>query len=233
MYIHHCQNLKEIENAINLVEIDLRRYISAEKDAHVYRYTKILSYLITCWTEVRVLKLTFERNAFTPTEIDSILKCSLENKWVSTLEIAISKAYNINRNGNISNQLDFTARARYNEIVTLIKNDLVPSIEIRNRIAHGHWLIAFTNDLKNKSEDLTRQIRTENIVTLQLKKKLLSGLSQLIHDLAVSPSTFERDFDRNYRLIEQNKRNLHKRNYQVYKKKMVEKYKRGQDKKTK
>ena len=53
------------------------------------------------------------------------------------------------------------------------------------------------------------------------------GLAFLIHDLAVSPPTFERDFDKNYRLVEENKRNLHKRTYNDYRTKMIAKYQRG------
>jgi hypothetical protein len=230
MYKQHCENLIEIEGAISLVQADLRRYISLGKDNFAYKYTKILSYLITCWTEVRILKLSYECNAFNPSEseIESIITSgTLENKWISALNISISKAYDINLGPDIENQLTFTARARYKELKALIETDLAPSIEIRNRIAHGQWKVAFTSDLKSISSPLTGKLRTENIVTLQLKKKLLVGLASLIHDLAVSSLTFERDFDKNYRVIEENKRNLHKRDYNTYKANMIAKYQRG------
>lgn len=219
----------EIEGAISLLELDLRRYISRQQESYVYKYTKLLSYLITCWTEVRVLKLAYEPIAFTQHEVNEIISsATLADKWITALDISISKAYRINQHANIANQLVFTPRVRYNEIKNLINTDLVSSIELRNRIAHGQWKIAFTNDLRSISTPLTGQLRIENIVTLQLKKKLLTGLSALIHDLAVSPPTFERDFDKNYRLIEENKRNLHQRDYIAYAQKMVAKYLRGQ-----
>ena len=52
-------------------------------------------------------------------------------------------------------------------------------------------------------------------------------MALIINDLAVSPPTFERDFDQNYIIISQNKTNLHKRNYNNYKLNMVAKYQRG------
>lgn len=227
-YKHHCQNLSEIQAAITIIELDLRRYISTQQEKNVFIYTKILSYLITCWAEVRILKLTYENKAFTQSEIDEILSSkTLELKWQNALDIAISKAYGLNNRNNISSKLATTPRFRHNEMSELIKSDLLPSIELRNRIAHGQWKIAFQIDLKNISTKLTGELRKENIVALQLKKKSLIGLAQTIHDLAVSPSTFERDFDKNYRLIEENKRNLHKRDYQNYVMKMVDKYNRG------
>lgn len=227
-YKQHCENLGEIEAAIRTIELDLRRYISTQQNNNVFIYTKILSHLITCWAEVRILKLIYENNAFSNAEIDKILSSStLEFKWQNALDIAISKAYNLNNTQNISSKLGTTPRFRYEEMSNLIKLDLLPSIELRNRIAHGQWKIAFQSDLKSISTKLTGQLRLENIVALQLKKKLLVGLAQTIHDLAVSPLTFERDFDKNFRLIEENKRNLHKRDYQVYKQKMIDKYNRG------
>lgn len=188
----------------------------------------MLSYLITCWTEVRVLKLAYERNTFSSNESDSIILArTLSEMWVTALNISISKAYGINRNLDIASNLPFTARARYTELNKLISTDLLPSIELRNRIAHGQWKFAFTNDLRSISTALTGELRQENIVKLQLKKKILIGLATLIHDLAVSPPTFERDFDVNYRLIEENKRNLHCREFNRYKQIMIDKYTRG------
>jgi hypothetical protein len=228
MYKEHCENLREIEGAINLIQLDLRRYIATEQDGNVYKYTKLLSYLITCWTEVRILKLLYEKNAFTSADIESIILAgTLKDKWIMALNFAFAKAYTINRSDDIAAQLDFTAKSYYNEIKSLIINDLLPATEIRNRIAHGQWKYAFTNDLKSISPNLTGELRRENIVTLQLKMNLLKGLGVLIHDLAVSPLTFKRDFDKTYRLIEQNKRNLHKRHFGVYQQKMIAKYRRG------
>ncbi len=237
MYVEHCQNLLEVENGIKRVELDLRHYISVEDSKNEYTYTKILSQLITCWTEVRILKLIYEDRAFTQAEIDLIIPtrparpATLEDKWKNAMKIAISKAYGLNINLDIESQLYGDILISYRDITKLISEDLVPSIEIRNRIAHGQWKIAFTGSLRSISTDLTAKIFAENIVSLQMKQNILTGLALLIHDLAVSPPTFERDFRTNYNKIKSNKENLHKRSYIDYKRIMVEKYKRGQIKK--
>jgi len=112
----------------------------------------------------------------------------------------------------------------------LISNDLLESNQLRNRISHGQWSYAFNNDLLGINESLTRQLRQENIVKLQLRLKMFISLAQIIHDLAVSKPTFERDFDRNYRKIEDQKRNFHSRDYDDYKNKMILKRERGIEK---
>ena len=231
MFQHHNSNLKLIENAIKLDQRDLRYYISTQDDRGTYIYTKILSQLISSWSEVRVLILVYERSAFNDNEKQEILSAhTLRERWVTAFNIAICKTYRIQNCNRINKQLPFTSRLRYQAIIALIDEDLLEAIEVRNRIAHGQWMYAFTNDLREISTELTGKLRQENIVELQLKYKLFKSLAQIIHNLAVSPPTFERDFDKNYQKIEEQKHNLHNRNYENYRLKMIEKYQRGLEK---
>ena len=183
MFKYHCKNLKQIEKAISLIERELRNYISTEQDEQTYIYTKILSHLITCWIEVRVLKLTYETKInclkiFTDNEIDQILKApTLSDRWKTALNIAICKGYKIKASNNIKSikkKLGPTVKYRYNEILEIIDNDILSSAQIRNRVAHGQWLYAFTNDLSNVSKPLTETLNIENIIKLQMRKKFLS-----------------------------------------------------------
>jgi hypothetical protein len=234
MFKQHQKNLKALESTIELIQSDIRRYISMsdEKNEHqkenVYAYTKILSHLISSWIEVRVLKLAYEENAFSDVNIGEILSAKeFKDKWETALNIAICKAYSLKPNKDIASQLPFTTRKRYEELITIIEDELLISYQIRNRIAHGQWVIAFTNDLSKPSSELTGRLKQENIVTLQLKYKLFKSLAQTIHDLAVSPKTFERDFDKNYKIIEDQRLNIHKRDYEKYKANFRKKYQRG------
>lgn len=231
MLHRHNSNLKLIEKAIKLVQRDLRNYISMQDCGGTYIYTKILSQLISSWSEVRVLKLVYERSAFDDNEIQEILAArTLRDIWVTAFNIAICKAYGIQDCNRINSQLLFTPRKRYQAIIALVDEDLLEVFEVRNRIAHGQWVYAFTNDLGEISTELTGKLRQENIVELQLKYKLFKSLAQIIHDLAVSRPTFERDFDKNYQRIEEQKQNLHNRSYENYQQKMIEKYQRGLEK---
>ncbi|MCB0197911.1 MAG: hypothetical protein KDJ65_38555 [Anaerolineae bacterium] len=228
IYRKHQENITQLEKAIKSIELELRRYISVEDEQRTYIYTKILSHLISSWIEVRVLKLAHEPSTFSNDEVQEILSAhTFRNKWVTALNIAICKAYTIPKSGDISRNLSFTPRQRYLALINIIDEDLHQAYEVRNRIAHGQWKFAFKHDLTGISTELTGKLRQENIVDLQLKLKLFKGLAQTIHDLAVSPSTFERDFDKNYTIIENQKNNIHKRSYEDYKQRMVAKYQRG------
>ena len=61
------------------------------------------------------------------------------------------------------------------------------------------------------------------------RRIIFKSLSQIIHDLAVSKPTFERDFDNNYRRIESQKINYARIDYERYKKWMIKKKKKGEE----
>lgn len=242
MYKKWCENVSTLDEAIEQVQRDLRLSISRKEDGKIYNYTKLLSYLVVCWCEARIMKLIHEPasiittkrgvinkpKSFEQAEINQIISSpTLKDKWLTALQIAISKAYNVPLDSSFPGSLLFTPRSRYLEIEELISVELLPSIELRNRIAHGQWKQAFSNDLKSFSQLHTTSLRTENIVELQLNFAMFKAIGQLIHDLASSKATFERDFDSNYMMVEQNKLNLHHRDYGTYSQKLVDKYNRG------
>lgn len=230
-YKQHCENLRMIENAIKSVQRILRGYISKDEEINVYVYTKILSHLINSWAEVRVLKLIYEHGAFSDSEKTKIIKCDgAKEKWDMALAIAFCKRYDISIKNIDSVTTPITPRTRCQMLSELIDNDLLESTQLRNRIAHGQWKFAFNSDLLRINEGLTRILRQENIVKLQLKLKMFKSLAQIIQDLAVSKPTFERDFDDNFRRIEEQKRNFHNRSYDNYRGKMILKLKRGLEK---
>lgn len=242
MYKRWCENVTVLEDSIKQIQRDLRLFISRQDITNTYSYTKLLSYLIICWSEARIMKLiyepeytytnstgTFTKNkSFTTAEIENIYSTpQLKDKWLKAVQIAITKHHNIPIDSNFPNSLPFTSRSRYLEIEDLVSNKLLKSIEIRNRIAHGQWKHAFTNDLKNLSQPHTTALRLENIVSLQQDYKIFKILAQLVHDISSSPATFNRDFDKNYKALEQNKLDLLNRDYNAYEAKLIQKYTRG------
>jgi hypothetical protein len=230
MFHQHCNNVQQIEYAIGQIQRDLRQYISKRNEKAEKTYTKILSILVVAWTEESLLKLLYQNNLFSDNEREQVLKKrSLENKWKQCLNIAIVRAFNIPETRILSN-LPFTYREYYRELIRIIENDFLQSITIRNRIAHGQWVYAFTNDLKQISQEATRLINTDNIITIQMKMKILKTMTSIISDFCISPDLAKRDFDNKYKVIDEQVTNLHKRNYQQYKQYMINKYNRGQEK---
>jgi len=101
------------------------------------------------------------------------------------------------------------------------------STQVRNRIAHGQWKNAFTKNMMKINQGLMKNIGTENILNIQCRLAMFKSLAQIIHDLTVSKPTFLRDFDDNYKKIEEQKRNASEINYKRYKENMISKKQRG------
>lgn len=240
-YKAHCENLRFLDKAISNIQLVLRNSIAIKDNISERIHTNILSQLIANWTEVQLYKLLEEKDyrrgfrIFDDNEKQNILiSRSIADKWKMALKISMCKSISINTQSDsvfLESKLSPTERFRYKSLLECIDNDLLNSYQIRNRIAHGQWKYAFNDDLSQFSADLTAKLRKENIVVLQLRQKLLISFCLLIREAAISPRTFKRDFDKHFQKIEDQKNNIHNRNYQKYKNLMIAKYQRGKVKK--
>ncbi|HII92125.1 MAG TPA: hypothetical protein HA262_08170 [Methanosarcina sp.] len=209
-YYEHCENLKVLEKAISSVEVTLKYSIRKEETIKVDVYTKILAFLVNSWTEVRIIKLIYEINAFTEDEIKTVIGSgSLEKRWKKTLEIAYYKSFQ----NDASNPIN---KNRYDSLIDIITEHLKSSAEVRNRLAHGQWKYAFNNKLLDINQDLTRMINDDNYLKISLRYKIFKDLSQMIHNLAVSTPTFKRDFDCIYNRITEKQQQLHNKKYEDF-----------------
>ena len=224
---YHTENLRTLEYAIKQIQRDLRVYIAKDNAMAEMVYTRILSYLVVSWTEVSLQKLICQRRLFSTNEEKAIQsKKSLEQKWKTCLDLAVRKQFNIH-NASIISKLPFTYKSYYKELGRIIDEDLVPSIEVRNRIAHGQWKYAFNKECSDLSPGIIANIRKENIITLQMKMKVLKTMSSIINDFCISTDLVQRDFDKKYKLIDDQINNLHKRSYSEYRLQMQKKFDRG------
>lgn len=275
----HNENLSTIEKSITIIENQLKktirqncivkqkktiiesgikREIEIDKNAkqdEVLALTKILSYLVTCWAEVRILKVIFSHIAFngshhtTLTEIEKKNLASnplpafsedekkfllnaptAEERWKICLALSLAKRFGISyldiqptffqriilklihkikstwlgryldfsiytrkiKLGKIENILPLNIKIKYEIIINLIEKELLPSIQIRNRIAHGQWITAFSSNLTSIKNDLTANLKlttsylltNENINQLNNEKKLTKVISKKLKTLS-------------------------------------------------
>lgn len=251
-YKYHQENVKAIQEGIEHTLINIRngiinRHISSNEETKYTRYiliqTRILSGLIVSWSETIIKRLYYEPNTFSNIQIEKLHELNLQQKWEFALRVAFCKAYNISNPNNapLFNQIDIdsqttvprSARDKYLHIKNLITNELIPAINIRNKVQHGEWIKAFTppNSLEF-SQDLTREVNKENVIILQTKINQFKAIYQIIHDLAVfktgnSKATFERDFDKYYSRIEHNRKLARERTPQNYVNDIIARYERG------
>ena len=102
-----------------------------------------------------------------------------------------------------------------------------PIISVRNRLAHGQWIYPLNSDASDVEQEKYTLINKENLLSLQFKYSIVKTLAEIIHDLVVSPPTFDRDFDQRFGLMANTINNLKTRIYNKYKDSLIAKHKRG------
>ncbi|MBN2501598.1 MAG: hypothetical protein JXB38_12525 [Anaerolineales bacterium] len=228
LYRFHTENLREVERSISTITLTIRHAISTQNQKQIYSLIRLYSLLLGVWAECRLNKLLYEEKSFSEQTRKKILEQkTLSQKWHKTIELAYRKHYNIKRGVISQLNTSHTAYYRYQTICSMLDTDLTSIIELRNKLAHGQWVFPLNSKLDNVSQKELVALRNENLLSLQFKKKLISVLSSIIHDLVVSKATFERDFDNHFDHIVQTKLNLNNRKYSDYEKNMIEKYQRG------
>ncbi|MCH8800221.1 MAG: hypothetical protein IH963_04855 [Chloroflexi bacterium] len=149
------------------------------------------------------------------------------DRWLFAIEVAFRKHYLIPKANLSTKTLPFSAFNQYQGLRDIINGDLQTIITMRNKLAHGQWAFPLNREGTNIAQDQMDELRTENLFSMQFKKSLLKFLCEMVHDLVVSLPTFQRDFDKHYRQIEQTRRNLQTRKYDWYKNQLRRKYQEG------
>jgi len=162
-------------------------------------YSKLVLILWVSLLEVEFNILITEQNIFTQTFIlkNNISGKSEVGKWISLIDYFFKEQYfhKQDRELDIINLGDINYH-RYETLSRLIKDDLRPFIELRNRLAHGQWSVAFNCTAVERNQKLTTLIWSLSKKEIMLLKSFVANVPILVRMLISSRNTFERDYDR-------------------------------------
>jgi hypothetical protein len=234
LYKFHQRNLEAIQYSLDTTGRLLRSAISANVEKDIYSFTRLYTFLLAAWAECRLNKLQYEDKGFSSSEREFVQAGSTQlEKWSRAIETAFRNHYNVRRGTLSKKHLPHSAYARFVTLNEMLDSDLRPIIELRNKLAHGQWVYPLNNDGDDISADLYNALRRENLLSLQFKRRIIHHMTDIIHDLVVSKSTFERDFDDHFEKLLGSKRNLETRSYTDYVAKQRVKFERGKLKRNK
>ncbi|WP_260983961.1 hypothetical protein [Pseudomonas oryzihabitans] len=211
-------NLRELELAISHTGRLARTEIGSKDPQKSLRsLLRLYAFLVGAWAETRLKKLLHEEFGFTEIERSRInLKKSQLEQWQETVDLAFRKHHKIAKAPLNNVNLGVAHAARRDALIDVLDSDLRIVIEIRNKLAHGQWIYPFNNDGTHLENDKYRLINNENYQSLLLKYSLIGHLADAVHDLVVSPATFERDFEGHFRRLFQARTNLKTKDYKKY-----------------
>lgn len=231
LYKYHSNNLRFLNTALEKNAASARIAIATEDQDSIKTFVRVHHFLLGAWTEVRLCKLLNEHQSFDSVEMEKIKKCQTQlEQWNKVVELAFRRRYKVKKASLSDNSLDPTTYHRYQVINGVINHELKDIIELRNRIAHGQWEFLLNSEATNVERDKMEKIQRENLQSLIFKQRMINYLANLIHDLVVSPDTFERDFDKHYRGILTFQKHIEKKSYADYEKMLKNNYRIGKEK---
>ena len=101
---------------------------------------------------------------------------------------------------------------------------------MRNKLAHGQWEYPLNEGMDDVAQVQMDALRIENVLSLTQKFKLLDILCKVVHDLAVSRPTFERDWDMHFSWFAQTRTNIERKSYDKWEAQIHARYKQGCEK---
>jgi hypothetical protein len=221
--MYHVENLRELEKALaNVGRLAKEEIAKRDSQNSLRSLLRLYTFLIGALAECRLKKLLHEEYGFNATE-----RCVIEaahsqhQMWTNVVEQSFRKHYNIYNRDLDRSTLGDTNAAYYSDLLSLLNNELKIVIEIRNKLAHGQWRFPLNSRGTNLRADMEQLISSENLLTLQIKHKLIGKIADAVHDLVVSPSTFERDFNDHFLRLSQARIDLTRRSYETYRDKLV------------
>ena len=223
LYKQHVANLRELELAISHIG-RLARIAIASKDPQqsLRSLLRLYAFLVGAWAETRLCKLFHEEYGFTETERSLISSKSTQlEQWQETVDLAFRKHHQITKAPLDERSLGVSHAARRAALLDVLTHELKIIIEIRNKLAHGQWVYPLNNEGTAVEPEKYRLINQENIQSLQFKLALLRHLADVVHDLVVSPKTFERDFEDHFKKLFQVRTNLVTKDYKKYEKSLI------------
>lgn len=231
LYSQHVANLRELEIALNNTARLARTAIASRDPQQSLRtLLRMYSFLIGAWAESRLRKLLHEEFGFTVEERANIeAKGTQLEQWQITIDQAFRKHHRIAKAPLDERVLGVSHAARRAALHDVLNSELRIIIEIRNKLAHGQWIYPFNNEGTAVEPEKYRLINQENLQSLQFKLALLEHLADAVHDLVVSPRTFERDFDKHFRHLYQVRTNLVRKSYAKYEAALVESRRKARD----
>ncbi|WP_242253566.1 hypothetical protein [Bacillus cereus group sp. BfR-BA-01379] len=244
MYKEHCKNLQKINTSIQEVEDTIKYSIKTQNTQAIILHTNIHTFLIGAWIEVSLYKLIHEQK-FDDNDRNFILRTktkssedskdtSLENKWINVLNLAFARAFSIEiddsnfKSTYIKKLLKRTQQHRYQDILNFVNEDINQVVRMRNKIAHGQWHFTFDNKVTRLEPDVQQLIHSNNYFKSRERLETVKVIIEMIQKIAMSPTSFDRDFDNLYSKITTIPPRYTKGKYKENEKILIEKHKRAE-----
>lgn len=197
LFTTQSRNVRRLKQVFDSLVKDINFYLKKSDDFQVEIKTKLLALLYSALSEAQFLQIAYTSlgeksgSGFTIPEIENIKKKKDSNGitegWKLMIDLALKKVGDWEKNSDLHNR---------RKTMLKIINEYIkePSI-LRNKIAHGQWLIAFNKSNTKINQDITNQLEELNVVEITRWFDIHQYLGLIVRDLVQSP---QKGFHNNY-----------------------------------
>lgn len=184
------ENVRGLEKAWKHLLRTINKELVSDNLVSAAIHTKLLSLVFCAWSEANFQKVIHTPHCLELDEINQIKAIAskdIVNGWLKCLDLGLNRVSKTPKSSYIPNIKQ--------SVVRIIHNYVHEPRLLRNKIAHGQWVIALNRDNDAKNEELTKQVNEIDVVKLSIWKAAYCGLSNIIECLIESPDrAFHRDY---------------------------------------
>ncbi len=189
----------------------------------------MLALLLGVESEARLSKLLYEPGGFRDHERQRIRAKSTQlERWQSAILIAFRKLIpGAASSPSLIKSFPTPLIIATSTLQSDQEHDLAPIINVRNKLAHGQWAYPLNNEGDDVASELYLALKNETLLTLDLRRHLVTKMNAAVQDLVVSRPAFERDFDSHYTALAHASTRLRSVDYQRWRDLLHQKSERG------
>lgn len=192
VYQAHTQNVKTLNTAWKNVNSHINNALRRHDQTSIQTLTKTLILVFSAWAEANFQKLIHTPYGFTSNEILQIKaeykSDGMEAGWSKCIDLGLQK---VSKDPKRSNFIPNVKK----QLKKIVKEYVIEPRGIRNKIAHGQWVIALNSNNNKINNDISTKIQVLDPVVIKIWFEIFKYLSEIIECLIESPNrTFHRDY---------------------------------------
>lgn len=209
-----AENSRSVEQGVVQAERAHKEAIRSNHRPAIDLQARVHMLLVGLMAEARLRRTLFDPAGFNSLERSLIMHDPSQlGRWKAAVTYSFRRHYVIPVHLDVATVLTSPGREQYLTLIATLDHDLKPIIEDRNKAAHAQW-----EWLMNSHEtDVTgRAARPMNYLQIHRRGLIIHLMDDLVHTLAVSEPTFQRDFDSTYGRLQTLRAGLSGRDYRSW-----------------
>lgn len=189
----HAANLRAVAAGLKQAERIHKDAIRRNDDPATGFAARVHQMMVGLVAEAHLRKIISDPDGFNARERE-ILRSSRSQlqRWTDAVDLAFRRHYVVPFHLDVQEQLDATRAGQFDELRSMLNDDLRVVIEDRNKVAHGQWVWMLN---AKETAFLHAADAPLNYVESDSRKNAIGLLADLVHALVVSEPTFQRDYD--------------------------------------